>query len=92
MDRSGLRVVQGRPAVVVAVADPEAFQAQCVQAYEASWVARGFSPVTIENEAGVLPRFLGLSAREAAEVAASILPRLEPARREWVRVWRPAGR
>jgi len=46
--------------------------------------------LTVENEAGVLPRFLGLSAREAAEVAASILPRLEPARREVVTSWAPA--
>ncbi len=76
MDRSGLRVVQGRPAVVVAVADPEAFQAQCVQAYEASWVARGFSPVTIENEAGVLERVLAMLGRPAWEVTAEDVDRV----------------
>ena len=76
MDRSGLRVVQGRPAVVVAVADPEAFQAQCVQAYEASWVARGFSPVTIENESGVLERVLAMLGRPAWEVTAEDVDRV----------------
>jgi len=76
VDRSGLRVVQGRPAVVVAVADPEAFQAQCVQAYEASWVARGFSPVTIENESGVLERVLAMLGRPAWEVTAEDVDRV----------------
>jgi hypothetical protein len=45
--------------------------------------------LTIQNEAAVLPRFLGLSAREAAEVAASILPRTEPPRREVVTLLAP---
>jgi hypothetical protein len=40
--------------------------------------------LTVENEAEVFPRFLGLSAREAAEVAVSVLPRAEPPRREVV--------
>ena len=76
MDRSGLRVVQGRPAVVVVAVDPEAFQAQCVQAYEASWVARGFSPVTIENESGVLERVLAMLGRPAWEVTAEDVDRV----------------
>ncbi len=40
--------------------------------------------LTLENEAEVLPRFLGLSAREAQEVAAAILPCPTPPRREVV--------
>ena len=48
--------------------DPELFQAECVRAYVASWTARGFSPVTIENESGVLARALDLLARPAWEV------------------------
>ncbi len=47
--------------------------------------------LTVENEAEVLPRFLGCSAREAAEVAAAILPRVDPPRREVVRVLRGSG-
>jgi site-specific recombinase XerD len=52
-------VIDGCQATGGAVqADPERFQAECVEAYLASWVARGFSPVTIENDAGVLERML----------------------------------
>lgn len=40
--------------------------------------------LTPENEAEVLPRFLGLSAREAQEVAAALLPCPAPPRREVV--------
>ena len=54
-----LRVLSGGSAAapdMVAVADPLAFQQLCLEAYEASQVARGFSPVTMENGAGVLAR------------------------------------
>lgn len=40
--------------------------------------------LTPENEADVLPRFFGRSAREAQEVAAAILPCPDPPRREVV--------
>ena len=40
----------------------EAFQAACVDAFVASWSAWGFSSTTIENNAGVLERFLDLLA------------------------------
>lgn len=40
--------------------------------------------LTTGNEAEVLPRFLGLSAREAAEIAAELLPRADAPRREVV--------
>lgn len=40
--------------------------------------------LTTENEAAVLPRFFGRSAREAAELAADLLPRAEPPMRALV--------
>ena len=38
-----------------------------MEAFVASWAARGFSPVFIENATGVLERFLGLLAVPAWE-------------------------
>lgn len=60
----------GSPAAAAsaAVVDPLAFQDVCVGAYEASQVARGFSPVTMENGAGVLARFLQACGKPAWEV------------------------
>ena len=57
-------------------ADPQQFQDQCVEAYLASWTARGFSPVTIENDTGVLERMLALLDRPAWEVAADDIDRV----------------
>lgn len=78
MERSGLRVIAGRPAVTqsVVVVDPLVYQAACVEAYLASWTARGFSPVTIENDGGVLERMLGLLGRPAWEVTAEDVDRV----------------
>ena len=39
-------------------ADPWEYQAECVEAFVASWRARGFSPVTIDNDTGLLERTL----------------------------------
>lgn len=78
MDRHGLQVVAGdagSPAVTLPV-DPMVFQADCLVAYEASWVARGFSAVTIENESGVLARALSLLGRPAWEVEVEDVDRL----------------
>ena len=48
--RGDLRVVQGGAAPVPpVVADPGRFQEDCAQAYAASWVARGFSQVTVDS-------------------------------------------
>jgi hypothetical protein len=44
--------------------------------------------LTPENEAEVLPRFLGISSRDAKEVVAAILPCPEPPRRDAVTVMR----
>lgn len=60
MSGPGLRVIAGAGAVAASPLDEQAFQAACVERFVASWSARGFSPVTIENAAGVLDRFLDL--------------------------------
>src|SRR5215207_9400248 len=44
------------------------FQASCLEAYEASQVARGFSQTTMDNWSGVLERFLAACGRPAWEV------------------------
>lgn len=48
--------------------DPAAFEEECLQAFEASQVARGFSDVTIDNGGGTLRRFLAACGRPAWEV------------------------
>ena len=66
---TGLRVITGAAAAMTASPlDAAGFQAACVEGFIASWAARGFSPVTIENATGVLERFLellGIPAWEA---------------------------
>lgn len=87
MDRRGFRVVQGQldaENTAVERADPLAFQADCVAAYEASWIARGFSPVTIENGVGLLGRALDLLGRTAWEADVDDIDRL-------VVVWLPTA-
>lgn len=78
MDRPALTVVTGVVAPVEAQSPPSpvAFQAACVEAYLASWTARGFSPVTIENDAGVLDRVLVLLGRPAWEVTVEDVDRV----------------
>ena len=78
MDRAALQVIPGgRVAVDAAVrSDPAAFQSGCVDDYWASCMARGFSPVTIENDAGVLERVLALLGRPAWEVTAEDVDRV----------------
>ena len=67
MGRAGLRVISGAAAASPSELDGESFQAVCVDGFVASWTARGFSPVTIENGMGVLERFLDLLAVPAWE-------------------------
>jgi integrase/recombinase XerD len=72
-----LQVVGGAAIEVAALpADPMAFQAGCVEAFVASWSARGFSPVTIENDIGVLDRMLRALGRPAWEVTAEDVDRV----------------
>ena len=73
MERNGLRVVRGGAVgtaaeAIVPAPDPAAFQEECLRAFEASQVARGFSELTIGNGAGTLARFLAACGRPAWEV------------------------
>jgi 5-methylcytosine-specific restriction endonuclease McrA len=72
---SAARLVPRHPAVEAALRSGRL----CISAV--GQVARVLTPA---NEAEVLPRFLGCSAREAQEVAASILPCPAPPQRELV--------
>lgn len=58
--------------------DPVEFQAGCVSEYWASCTARGFSPVTIENDTGVLDRLLTLLGQPAWEATAEDVDRVCP--------------
>ncbi|MGH9122441.1 MAG: tyrosine-type recombinase/integrase [Acidimicrobiales bacterium] len=67
MGRSDLRVVAGAALPAASPLDPDHFEAACMDAFVASWTARGFSAVFIENATGVLERFLALLAVPAWE-------------------------
>lgn len=76
---SGLRVVRGGAEPTAAreePPDPWEYQRQCVEAFVASQVARGFSEVTIGNGVGVLERFLDACRRPAWEVEAGDIDRV----------------
>ena len=72
-----LRVVEGGavPAGPV-TGDPWEFQALCVEAFVTSWRARGFSPVTIGNDTGLLERALRALGRPAWEVTPEDIDRV----------------
>src|SRR5262245_7084492 len=72
-----LQVVEGQAAVAVPrQCDPSRYQADCVDAYVRSWVARGFSPVTVDNDIGVLEPMLSALGRPAWEVTAEDIDRV----------------
>ena len=96
---SGLRLIPGGAVPVEPVAsDPLVFQRECVDAFVASWRARGFSPVTIDNDIGVLERMLAALGRPAWEVTAedvdrvvgelAVAGRAASTRREYVQVFK----
>src|SRR6266705_2634039 len=67
--RGEFRVVRGCAVAVPLVAvDPERFQADCAEAYAASWVARGFSQVTVDSATSRLERVLATFGKPAWEV------------------------
>jgi integrase/recombinase XerD len=70
VERGVLRVVAGGAAAeaVYTSPDPAGFQEECLRAFEASQVARGFSELTIVNGGGTLQRFLDACGRPAWEV------------------------
>ncbi|MFC7646225.1 hypothetical protein ACFQX6_48935 [Streptosporangium lutulentum] len=77
MVRSRLQIVQGGGVPQEPVTtDPWQFQAECVEAFVASWTARGFSPVTIDNDTGLLERTLTALGRLAWEVAPEDIDRI----------------
>jgi integrase/recombinase XerD len=71
-----LRVITGEVAPVVETRDPQRFQAECVEAFVASWTARGFAESTIANDVGVLERMLVALGRPAWEVTAEDVDRV----------------
>ncbi|GAY17237.1 MULTISPECIES: tyrosine-type recombinase/integrase [Mycobacteriaceae] len=71
-----LRVITGEVAPVVETRDPRRFQAECVEAFVASWTARGFAESTIANDVGVLERMLAALGRPAWEVSAEDVDRV----------------
>ncbi len=71
-----LRVITGEVAPVVETRDPQRFQAECVEAFVASWTARGFAESTIANDVGVLERMLAALGRPAWEVSAEDVDRV----------------
>jgi hypothetical protein len=70
VDQAGLRLIQGHLSPVEVPADPLVFQAGCVEAFVASWTARGFADSTIDNDTGVLERMLTALGRPAWDVTA----------------------
>jgi integrase/recombinase XerD len=72
-----LRVVEGGAGRGDPVTrDPWEFQALCVDAFVASWRARGFSPATISGDSGELERVLKALGRPAWEVTAEDVDRV----------------
>jgi integrase/recombinase XerD len=94
-----LQVVGGASIEISALpADPLEYQAGCVEAFVASWAARGFSQVTIDNDIGVLDRMLRALGRPAWEVTAedvdrvvgslAVAGRASSTRRDYVQVFK----
>lgn len=77
MARPGLRVLEGGavPSEPLTT-DPWEFQAVCVEAFVASWRARGFNVVTIDNDTGLLERTLKALGRPAWEVTPEDIDRV----------------
>jgi integrase/recombinase XerD len=71
-----LRVISGEVAPVAETRDPQRFQAECVEAFVASWTARGFAESTIANDVGVLGRMLAALGRPVWEVTAADVDRV----------------
>src|SRR5580658_9165778 len=72
-----LRVLDGGAVLEAqATGDPWEFQAACVEAFITSWRARGFSPVTIDNDTGQLERALKALGRPAWEVTPEDIDRV----------------
>jgi hypothetical protein len=71
-----LRLIQGRLVPAGLPVDPLVFQSMCIEAFVASWTARGFAASTIDNDIGVLERMLNALGRPAWEVTAEDVDRV----------------
>ena len=71
-----LGLVEGHLSPVVVPVDPLVFQSECMDAFVASWAARGFAASTIGNDIGVLERMLEALGRPAWEVTAEDVDRV----------------
>ena len=71
-----LRLIAGDRELAGLPSDPLVFQAECVEAFVASWTARGFAASTIGTDAGVLERMLAALGRPAWEVTAAGVDRV----------------
>jgi site-specific recombinase XerD len=77
VDGAGLRLVASASAAAVAAPpDPGAYQARCIEDYQASQTARGFSTLTIDNGTATLERFLAACGRPAWEVTCEDIDRV----------------
>jgi integrase/recombinase XerD len=77
VDGAGLRLVASASATAVAAPpDPGAYQARCIEDYQASQTARGFSALTIDNGTATLERFLAACGRPAWEVTCEDIDRV----------------
>lgn len=78
--------------------DPVHDQAACVEAFIASWRARGFSTVTVDNDTGLLERTLAALGRPAWDVTAedvdhvvgelAVAGRASSTRRQYVQIFK----
>lgn len=78
--------------------DPVQYQAACVEAFIASWRARGFSAVTVDNDTGLLERTLAALGRPAWDVTAddidhvvgelAVAGRASSTRRQYVQIFK----
>lgn len=76
MAEARLRLIAGDRELAGLPSDPLVFQAECVEAFVASWTARGFAASTIGTDAGVLERMLAALGRPAWEVTAAGVDRV----------------
>ena len=69
MEGADLRLVTSTAATAMdAPVDPRGYQARCIEDYQSTQAARGFSTLTIDNGAATLERFLAACGRPAWEV------------------------
>ena len=76
MAEARLRLIDGDRDVGGLPSDPLVFQAECVEAFVASWTVRGFASPTVGTDAGVLERMLAALGRPAWEVTTADVDRV----------------